>query len=142
MADNELPLKTNTRNKRRRIGPSIQSTSTSSYANNRKLSDLFRNVSKLYQSAPLWPEDVWKAYSFHKIAGRLRCLDFEIDEKNMPLKKLLEDIPGIGNSTIFIIAEFLRHGRCFRVERRARDPVRIALRNIMAIWGIGRVTVS
>jgi DNA polymerase/3'-5' exonuclease PolX len=56
--------------------------------------------------------------------------------------KCLKEIPGISNSTIAMIVEYLRTGTIGIIDRLQRDPMRIAMKNIMGIWGIGRATVS
>lgn len=111
-------------------------------AQNAQLADLFLTMSKLYKSSPLMPEDIWKAYMFHKIAGRLLCLPFPLGEEQLPLKKLVDQVPGLGDSTMTMIAEFIERGTISRIKRLKYDPTRIAMKNMMNIWGVGRVTVS
>jgi DNA polymerase/3'-5' exonuclease PolX len=109
---------------------------------NSKLAECFRKLSKSYQSSPVFPEDVWKAYHFHKIAGRLLSLDFDVVSETNFTMKCLKEIPGISNSTIAMIDEYLGTGTIGRIDRLQRDPMRIAMKNIMGIWGIGRATES
>jgi DNA polymerase/3'-5' exonuclease PolX len=88
------------------------------------------------------PEDIWKAYMFHKIAGRILCLPFPVGDSQMPLKRLIDQVPGLGNSTMAMIAEYIESGTISRIHWLKYDPTRIAMKNMMNIWGIGRVTVS
>jgi hypothetical protein len=125
--------------KRRRVQ---RDPSNETPARNAQLADHFLTMSKLYKSSPLMPEDIWKAYMFHKIAGRLLCLPFLVSDEKMPLKKLLDQVPGLGNSTIAMIAEYIERGTISRIKWLKYDPTRIAMKNMMNIWGVGRVTVS
>jgi hypothetical protein len=99
-------------------------------------------MSKLYKSSPLMPEDTWKAYMFHKIAGRLLCLPFPVGDEKMPLKRLMDQVPGLGNATMVMIAEYIEKETISRIKWLTYDPTRIAMKNMMNIWGVGRVTVS
>ena len=60
----------------------------------------------------------------------------------MPLKKLVDQVPGLGNSTMNMIAEYMERGTISRIKWLTYDPTRIAMKNMMNIWGVGRVTVS
>ena len=125
--------------KRRRVPERDPSNETP--AKNTQLANLFLQMSKLYKSSPLMPEDIWKAYMFHKIAGRLLCLPFPVGDEKMPLKRLVDQVPGLGNSTMSLIAEYMERGTISRIKWLKYDPARIAMKNMMNIWGVGRVTV-
>lgn len=108
---------------------------------NAELSELFLKLSKLHQSCPLFPEDTWKAYSFHVTAGRLRHLEFEITDDPALLTKIRQ-IRGFGDSTLRMIQEFLSTGTFQRIDAFEADRDRIAMKRMMAIWGVGRVKVN
>jgi DNA polymerase/3'-5' exonuclease PolX len=111
--------------------------------NNANLADQFKKLSKLYQASPVLPEDIWKAYSFHKIAGRLLHLDFEIEAHDtIACTKALSAVPGIGHSSVSMILQILQTGTTSRIHCLQKDPMRNAVKSMMAIWGVGRVTVS
>jgi DNA polymerase/3'-5' exonuclease PolX len=92
----------------------------------------------MYEQSPYSPDDELKARQFHLIAGRLQKIDVEIT-KDTPLRAIRQ-IPIIGLSTAFMIEEIVETGRLRRLEEFRRDPIRIAMRNLTAIWGVGRVT--
>jgi hypothetical protein len=54
----------------------------------------------------------------------------------------LEKIPGFSVSTIYMLKEFIQRGNIKRIENLQSDPIRIAMGNMMSIWGVGRATVS
>ncbi len=104
---------------------------------NKKLASMFEQLSKLHTDMPLEEEDQWKAYTFAVIASRLRHLDFEVD---LSVLKQLESIKGFGKSVLQKIREFfLTGGTCERIRQFSCDETRLAIRNMMNIWGVGRV---
>ena len=109
---------------------------------NLTISGLLEKISKLHQSSPLFPEDVWKAYSLHKMAGRLRNLNFEIQKDTPGLKSKLKKVPGISQSILAMIFEYVHTGSISRLDLLQSDPLRMAMKRVMAIWGVGRATVS
>ena len=107
---------------------------------NAALSEQFRVLSKLHQKAPLLELDPWKAYTFNLISGRLRFLDFEIeDEEDV---KRLKTIKGFGEGVLDKVTQFLKFGEITRIKEFEKDPERIAMRNMMGIWGVGRREAS
>lgn len=100
-------------------------------------------LSKAYEKASLFEEEQWKALQFHKLAGRLQCLDFEINQDNFTKTlSALRKVPGIGNSAIAIIEDILVSGSSRRAEFLENDPARVAMSRLQGIHGIGRVQVS
>ena len=110
--------------------------------NNVELSEAFLELSKLYQSAPVFPEDIWKSYKYHKLAGRLQQLDFDILADPSTAISEIRKISGFGPSAIGFVKEYIATGKIRRIENQRNQPFRIAMRNMMNIWGVGRATVS
>lgn len=92
----------------------------------------------MYEQSPCLPDDEMKARQFHLIAGRLQKIHLEIT-KDTPLR-VIRSIPIIGLSTAVMIKEIVETGRLQRLEGMKGDPIRIALRNLTAIWGVGPAT--
>ena len=107
---------------------------------NIKLSKLFSELAKEHKSSPLDDIDEWRYYMFTLISGRVKKLHFEI-VYNEEVFKNLKKIKGFGNSIISKIKEFLLTGKCERLQELRKDPLRIAMKNMMSIWGVGRVKV-
>ena len=101
---------------------------------------MFEKMSKLHQSCPLLKIDLWKAYQFKVIAGRLRNINFEI-ANNPDALELLKGIKGIGASSREKIQEYLNTGSMSRIKEFEIDPKRVAMKKMMDIWGVGRVKV-
>jgi hypothetical protein len=100
-------------------------------------------LSKAYEKASLFEEEQWKALQFHKLAGRLQCLDFEINQDNFSKSiALLRKIPGIGNSVVGVVADIIISGSSRRAKYLENDPARIAIGNLKRVHGIGQVQVS
>ena len=68
-------------------------------------------------------------------------MDFEIVNNPAVLERLSK-IKGVGRSTMEKIQEFLTTGSIRRIYEFETDPDRIAMKNMMDIWGVGCVTVS
>lgn len=110
------------------------------FQQNEELAAVFRKLSNLHQSSPLLETDQWKAYMFRVIAGRLLNLDFEI--RNEPgILARLNKIPGIGINSVKKMKEYMETGTTSRIEEFKTDERRVAMKNMMAIWGVGRVKV-
>jgi len=107
--------------------------------NNVALADALKELSKLHQKMPLNDDDTWKAYALDKIAGRIRLLNFQVTLERES-QELLKHLPGIGLGTIEKINEFLRTGQLSRTREFQNDPDRVAMKHMMAIWGVGRST--
>lgn len=104
---------------------------------NVKLAGMFEQLSKLHSEMPLEDGDQWRAYTFAVIASRLRHLEFEVDPSML---KQLEGIKGFGKSVMKKVMEFFTTGgSCERIRQFTCDKTRIAIRNMMNIWGVGRV---
>jgi hypothetical protein len=106
------------------------------------LAEQLQRLSKAYENAALYEEEQWKALNFHKLAGRLQCLDFEVtrDTFSKALPRLKE-IPGFGNSVRAVVEDIVMNGHCRRIEYLEQDPVRIAVSALSKVHGIGRVQV-
>lgn len=110
---------------------------------NANLARELMRLSKAYDRGPLFQDEQWKALQFHKLAGRVQCLDFEINEDNFAQEiQRLKKVNGFGNSAIAAVQDILFHGRNFRAEYLESDPARLAISNLMGIHGVGRATVS
>eukprot|EP00934_Nitzschia_sp_Nitz4_P000770 Nitzschia sp. Nitz4//scaffold13_size275219//131202//133337//NITZ4_000873-RA/size275219-augustus-gene-0.233-mRNA-1//1//CDS//3329536011//770//frame0 len=96
-------------------------------------------LSKAYETASIYPEEEWKALQFHKLAGRLQSLDFDVACTTEDMKKI-RNLPGVGSSTIALIREILTTGTSTRLDELRNDPIRAAIRKMSCIHGIGRVT--
>ncbi len=100
-------------------------------------------LSKAYESASLFEEEQWRALQFHKLAGRLQCLDFDVTKDNFSkTQPKLRGIAGFGNSALAVVEDVLFNGSCRRVEYLEKDPARVAVGSLMRVHGIGRVQVS
>lgn len=105
------------------------------YASNQKISEVFKKLAVLYQSCPIEKEDVWRSYQFRINAGRVNQLGFEISE--CTLQNLRKDIAGFGDSCLQIIRQYLESGKVERIEALETDKSRVAMHNMMDIWGVG-----
>lgn len=77
-----------------------------------------------------------KARQYHLIAGRLQRIDFDL-QSQMSVKELRQ-IPFVGESTAIMIKEILETGSLRRLDCFRKDPLRIAFRDLTAIWGVGK----
>jgi DNA polymerase lambda len=111
-----------------------KSIPVASFRKNQELSDLFRDMAKLYQSAPLEDGDGFKALSFSTTSSRLKRLPFEVNDSESVNK-----ISGFGLSTREIIQEYLDTNSCRRLIELQTDPDRVRMRLFMNIWGVGKV---
>lgn len=103
---------------------------------NLKVSECFLKLSKIYEQTSCLPEDEMKARQYHLVAGRLQQIDFDI-EHDSSIRQLRE-IPFVGASTALMIKEIVKTGGLRRLDCFQKDPTRIAMRNLMAIWGVGK----
>ena len=100
-----------------------------------------KELGKLHQKCPLNDDDTWKAYAMDKIAGKIRRLPFQVTlERESQLR--LKSIHGLGASTLEKINQFLQTGYIERTKEFKRDPERMAMKQMMGIWGVGRKTVG
>ena len=129
-----------TNSKRRRISGGSNSITTKSFQTNLKLSEEFKTLGNLHQECPLLPTDMWKGYCFRIVAGRLKHLDFEISIHTLDR---LKGVKGIGASCLDKIREYLEQDldHLSRITEFQKDPQRIAMKNMMDIWGVGRIKV-
>ena len=67
-------------------------------------------------------------------------LNFEISEDPAVLTKL-KTIQGIGSRSFEKVKEFLQTGSLTRIREFQTDPQRVAMKEMMGIWGVGRVKV-
>ena len=74
---------------------------------NQGISLMLETLAKLYQEAPLDPQDLWRSYTFQLIAGRVRHLTVELNVDN--LHEHVACIPGIGSSSLALLTEYLTH---------------------------------
>jgi hypothetical protein len=107
---------------------------------NEEIAEMFRTLANLHQSCPLLDSDPWKAYMFRIMAGRLTNLDFEITNSPQILDRLRQ-VSGFGSNSVDKIKEYLETGTMSRIEEFKSDPQRVAMKNMMDIWGVGRKTV-
>jgi len=111
------------------------------FETNHEIAELFRILSNLQQACPLLDGDSWKAYSSRVVSGRIMHLDFEITNDPECFTRLLK-VSGIGSRTVAKIHEYFQHGNFDRIVEFQKDPQRIAMKNLMGIWGVGEKTVS
>jgi len=104
---------------------------------NQALSGIFLNLSRATKNCPLDPLDEMKSMMFNMVAGRLLELDFEVLDRPDSLARL-KAIKGLGPTSFNIAVEFLREGRCRRLESYATDPSKVSMTTFMGIWGVGR----
>lgn len=131
---------TTNRQRRSEIVLPLESVKRVRYNRNEQVSKVFRTLSNLHKSCPLLPQDEWKAYMFRIISGRLVNLDFEITDHPDTLRRL-SNIKGIGANSVAKIKEILETGTVARIAAFHTDPDRVAMSNMMAIWGVGRKKV-
>jgi DNA polymerase/3'-5' exonuclease PolX len=103
---------------------------------NQALSDMFLNLSKAFKNCPMDPQDGFKSMMFNMVAGRVLELDFEVVDTPESLARF-KAIKGLGNSSLNLAIEFLRTGRCRRLEAFSKDPSKVTISTFMAIWGVG-----
>jgi hypothetical protein len=132
--------KLDTRGQQERPTRRLSSQPSRRFARNAEVAEVFRKLSNLHQSCPLLPVDNWKAYSFRVVAGRVLNLNFEVSDDPETLERL-RNVTGIGSSSFVKIKEYLRTGSLSRIVEFQTDPRRIAMKNMMDIWGVGRVKV-
>lgn len=68
-------------------------------------------------------------------------LNFEISDDPDTLARL-KAVKGIGSGSIDKINEYFSTGSLSRIREFQTDPKRVAMKNMMDIWGVGRVKVS
>jgi DNA polymerase/3'-5' exonuclease PolX len=103
---------------------------------NVEISNLIQKLAKLYQKAPFDKNDEMRAYTFFLVAGRLKCLDFDVATDPMASEKL-KNTKGIGESCLKIINEWIRTRKISRLEQASEQETRISFRNLIQIWGVG-----
>jgi hypothetical protein len=108
------------------------------FPRNVKCAEVFKQLSNLHQDMPLLDMDQWKSYCFRIVSGRLLHLDFEVDTDPTTLSRL-RGIKGFGKSVVEKIEEILYTGTVSRLQEFQHDPNRVAMKNLTAIWGVGRV---
>jgi DNA polymerase/3'-5' exonuclease PolX len=104
---------------------------------NQELVELFRKLSQLHQNSAIDSYDEYRAYTFQLVAGRLSQIDIDIraDPSSMTA---LRSIPGLcGSTTLRLIEEWRRTGTVERLCKLEMDDQRIAIRNLIQIWGVG-----
>lgn len=108
------------------------------FPRNLEVAQKFSTLSKLHQSMPLLNQDLWKAYCFRIVAGRLENLDFEVDT-DLVTQRRLRAIKGFGDSACEKIQECLDHGTIKRIQEFENDDDRKIMKNLKDIWGVGRI---
>jgi DNA polymerase/3'-5' exonuclease PolX len=106
---------------------------------NEELSDIFLQISKIYQKGQLDNDEDWKSYTFHKIAGRIRRMPFEITDEPEIWKRLAKT-KGLGDSSIDVIRDYIENGGSSRLNNLQACPKRRAVMQFMGIFDVGRVT--
>lgn len=104
---------------------------------NLAIADLFQRISKSYKTAPLNKDEEWKQYTFDLLASKVKRLDFDITLDNLAQ---LRTKPGFGDSSVEIVADYLQNKSSQRLKELQEDAARQAMRAMMQIWGVGRVT--
>ncbi|CAJ1958452.1 unnamed protein product [Cylindrotheca closterium] len=106
------------------------------FTSNLEVSKIFRELGEIYQDCPLEENDMWRAYQFRINAGRVKLLPFELTLDN--LGRLRKDVTGFGASCIEIVRQYLESGEVERIHKLKTDKRRVAMRNMMEIWGVGK----
>ena len=99
------------------------------------LFNMFLEVSKLHADSPVEELDNFKSKLYAKLAWRVKYLDFEINLANVGR---LEEIDGFGKSAMKKIREFLMTKTCEKITAFHQDPLRVAIKNLTEIWGVGK----
>jgi DNA polymerase lambda len=113
----------------------FQSVSTT-YPMNMILSSLMDQISLLYAESPIEPNDEWRSYSYKVISGRLRHLEFEVQNLPATLRRL-GAIKGFGTSVMRWIGEYLNHNKCSLIQELESSDIRSSVRRLNHIWGVG-----
>ena len=109
------------------------------FPRNLDVASKFSALSKLHKTMPLLEDDHWKSYQFRLVAGRIANLDFEVDT-DFVTQKRLRSITGFGKSVCEKIQECLSdYGTIRRIHQFENDNNRNKMKNMMDIWGVGRV---
>lgn len=111
------------------------------FPNNLLIAEQLQILGKLHQKCPLSQDDMWKSYSLDKVAGRIKNLGFEVTLGPKSQAKLAQ-VWGVGQSTRGKINEILKTGTCARIQEFQTDEQRVAMKNLIGIWGIGRSTAT
>jgi len=99
------------------------------------LFNMFLEVSKLHVDSPVEELDNFKSKLYAKLAWRLKYLDFDVTLASVGR---LEEIDGFGPSVMKKVREYLMTKTCDKISAFREDPLRIAVKNITEIWGIGK----
>ncbi|MGK3757306.1 MAG: hypothetical protein ACI8RD_009620 [Bacillariaceae sp.] len=109
------------------------------FPRNLDVASKFSALSKLHKTMPLLEDDHWKSYQFRLVAGRIANLNFEVDT-DFVTQKRLRSITGFGESVCEKIQECLSdYGTIRRIQEFENDNDRNKMKNIIDIWGVGRV---
>ena len=106
------------------------------YYQNRRLSEHFAELSKLYRNCAFDAKDEWKSYTFSVLSGRLLRLDFEISTETESIDRLRKT-KGFGKTSMCIIEQFLQEGTSQRLIEFDKDPKRRAMKVM-----IGKITLA
>ena len=99
------------------------------------LFNMFLEVSKLHADSELEELDNYKSKLYAKLAWRLKYLDFEVTLVNI---NRLSEIDGFGPSVTKKVREYLMTKTCQKITAFREDPLRIAVKNLSEIWGVGK----
>ena len=102
--------------------------------NNAKLAHMLNVISKLYKEAPTLPHDKWRSYSYNIASGRVRVLDFEV---TLGTLDKLAKVRGFGKKVLAQAREFLETGDITLIKEFENDELRLSMRAMTKIWGVG-----
>ncbi|GFH53075.1 hypothetical protein CTEN210_09551 [Chaetoceros tenuissimus] len=103
-------------------------------SNNVKFANMLNVISKLYKEAPTLPGDKWRCYSYNIASGRVRTLDFEVSLRTLDK---LKKIKGVGDKVLAHAREFLETGDIALIKEFEKDELRLSMRAMTKIWGVG-----
>jgi DNA polymerase/3'-5' exonuclease PolX len=106
---------------------------------NIEISQMLQKLSKLHQSSPLLDTDLWRSYTWNLLAGRVRHFPFDIVD-DPKVWDAIKQTQAFGSSAVRVIQEFVQTGQVERIINLETDPMRVAVRTMMKIWGVGRAT--
>lgn len=120
--------------------PQVHVSERRYFAINNEISIIFKELGELYQDCPIEPNDTWRAYQLRINAGRVKLLGFEL--RLDTLERLRKDVAGFGDGCVEIIRQHIEGSQIERMNHLKTDKKRVAMHNMVEIWGVGAKTVS
>jgi len=111
-----------------------QKVSVEAKQRNLGLFNIFLEISNLHKDSPIFELDDFKSKLYAKLAWRVRYLDFDVAYTTL---NRLKEVDGFGESVMGKVREFLITGTCQKIEEFNKDPLRITIKKLCDIWGVG-----